>query len=89
MSNGIQYYYVEAEGNDGNKFILNAYGSEATELYDEVHRCVLCGRTISGTNRNYLITYFASKKRNLFVEPGCISILKKLEIAYGKEFFVG
>lgn len=88
MNNGIEYYYIEAEGMDGSKFIINAYGSEALDLFDEVHRCVICGRSIFGKNQDSLIAYRTDEKRNVFVEPGCVNILKKFEIAYGKEFFV-
>jgi hypothetical protein len=88
MNNGIEYYYIETEAADGSKFIINAYGSEALELFEEVHRCVICGRTICGRKESTkLITYHADEKRNLFVEPGCMNLLKKFEIAYGKEFF--
>jgi hypothetical protein len=88
MNNGIEYYYIETEAADGSKFIINAYGSEALELFEEVHRCVICGRTICGRKENTkLITYHVDEKRNLFVEPGCMNLLKKFEIAYGKEFF--
>ena len=52
MNNGIEYYYIETEGADGSKFIINAYGSEALELFEEVHRCVICGRTIDGSKEN-------------------------------------
>jgi len=88
MNNGIEYYYIEAEGMDGSKFIINAYGSEALDLFDEVHRCVICGRSILGKNQDSLIAYHTDEKRNVFVEPGCINLLKKFEIAYGREFFV-
>ena len=88
MNNGIEYYYIEAEGMDGSKFIINAYGSEALDLFDEVHRCVICGRSIFGKNQDSLIASHTGEKRNVFVEPGCVNILKKFEIAYGKEFFV-
>ena len=88
MNNGIEYYYIETEATDGSKFIINAYGSEALELFEEVHKCVICGRTICGTKENTkLITYHVDEKRNLFVEPGCMNLLKRFEIAYGKEFF--
>ncbi len=89
MNNGIEYYYIEVEGTDSSKFIINAYGSEALDLFEEVHRCVICGRPVCGRNGNAnLITYHTAEKRNLFVEPCCINLLKKFEIAYGKEFFV-
>jgi hypothetical protein len=88
MTNGIEYYFVETEGSDGSKFIINAYGSEALELFEEVHKCAICGKTIYMTTENTnLITYHADEKRNLFVEPHCMNILKKFEIVYGKEFF--
>jgi len=88
MNNGIEYYYIEAESIDGSKFIINAYGSEALDLFDEVHKCVICGRSMFGKNLNNLIAYPTDEKRNVFVEPGCINLLKKFEIAYGKEFFI-
>ena len=89
MTNGIEYYFVETEGSDGSKYIINAYGSEALELFEEVHKCAICGRTIYRTSENTnLVTYQADEKRNMFVEPHCMNLLKKFEIAYGKEFFV-
>lgn len=88
MANGIEFYFIETEGTDGSKYIINAYGSEALELFDEVHNCAICGKTIYQTTENTnLITYHADEKRNMFVEPHCMNLLKKFEIAYGKEFF--
>jgi len=37
MNNGIKYYYVEAARND-SKIIINAYGTQADELFSEVHK---------------------------------------------------
>ena len=89
MNNGIEYYYVEAEDTDGSRFIINAYGLEAEELFEEVHKCIICGRSIFKKNENAnLIRYQVDENRNLFVEANCINLLKKLEIAYGKEFFI-
>jgi hypothetical protein len=91
MNNGIEYYYIEVEGIDGSRFIINAYGAEADDLYEEVHRCIICGRSICGKNeenKKDLIRYQADENRNLFVEANCINLLKKFEIAYGKEFFI-
>jgi len=88
MTNGIEYYFVETEGTDGSKSIINAYGSEALQLFEEVHKCAICGRMIHmATENTKLITYHADEKRNMFVEPHCMNLLKKFEIAYGKEFF--
>ena len=36
MNNGIKYYYVEAECNE-TKVIINAYGRQAEELFNELH----------------------------------------------------
>jgi len=89
MNNGIEYYYVEAEDTDGSRFIINAYGLEAEDLFEEVHKCIICGRSIFRKNENAnLIRYQVEKNGNLFVEANCINLLKKLEIAYGKEFFI-
>jgi hypothetical protein len=89
MNNGIEYYYVEVEGTDGSRFIINAYGLEAEDLFEEVHKCIICGRSIFRKNENAnLIRYQVDENRNLFVEANCINLLKKLEIAYGKEFFI-
>jgi hypothetical protein len=61
----------------------------AEDLFEEVHNCVMCGRPIRGKNDNpILITRHADEKRNFFVEPGCMNLLKKFEIAYGKELYV-
>lgn len=58
------------------------------DLFEEVHNCVICGKPIRGKNENEIwVTYHPDEKRNLFVEPGCMNLLKKFEIAYGKEFF--
>jgi hypothetical protein len=37
MNNGIKYYYVEAECNE-SKVIINAYGKQAEELFEEAHK---------------------------------------------------
>ena len=37
MNNGIKYYYVQAEINE-SKVIINAYGREAEQLFEEVHK---------------------------------------------------
>jgi len=37
MNNGIEYYYVEIECDDG-KFMINAYGREADKLFTAVHQ---------------------------------------------------
>ena len=37
MNNGIKYYYVEATCND-TKMIINAYGTQADELFSEVYK---------------------------------------------------
>ena len=37
MNNGIRYYYVEVEINE-SKVIINAYGREAEQLFEEVHK---------------------------------------------------
>ena len=88
MTNGIEYYFIETEGSDGSKNIINAYGTEALELFEEVHKCAICGKTVYRTTENTnLITYHSSEKRSMFVEPNCMNLLKKFEIAYGKEFF--
>ena len=89
MNNGIEYYYIEVEGIDNSKFIINAYGSEAQDLFEEAHRCVICGRRIyENDDKAIMIRYGQDKKRDLFVEAGCMKLLKKFEIVYGKEFFV-
>ena len=89
MNNGIEYYYIEVEGIDNSKFIINAYGSEAQDLFEEAHRCVICGRRIyENDDKAIMIRYRQDKKRDLFVEAGCMKLLKKFEIVYGKEFFV-
>ena len=89
MNNGIEYYYIEVEGTDSSKFIINAYGSEAQDLFEEAHRCVICGRRICGNDdKTIMVRYRHDEKRDLFVEAGCMKLLKKFEIVYGKEFFV-
>ena len=89
MNNGIEYYYIEVEGTDSSKFIINAYGSEAQDLFEEAHRCVICGRRICGKDdKTIMVRYRHDEKRDLFVEAGCMKLLKKFEIVYGKEFFV-
>ena len=37
MNNGIKYYYIEAACND-SKIIINAYGTQAEELFSEVNK---------------------------------------------------
>ena len=43
MNNGIKYYYIEAEYKD-SKAIINAYGREAEELFEQVHRRTFFGK---------------------------------------------
>ena len=89
MNNGIEYYYIEVEAPDSSKFIINAYGSEAHDLFEEAHRCVICGRRIyEKDDKAIIIRYRHDKNRDVFVEAGCMKLLKKFEIVYGKEFFV-
>jgi hypothetical protein len=40
MNNGIKYFYVEGTGNDG-KIMINAYGTQAEELFNEVHKYLI------------------------------------------------
>ena len=59
------------------------------DLFEEVHNCVICGKPIREKKENEIwVTYHPNEKRNLFVEPGCRNLLKRFEIAYGKEFYV-
>jgi hypothetical protein len=89
MNNGIEYYYIEVEGTDTSKFIVNAYGSEAQDLFEEVHRCGMCGRSFCGKDdHTFMVRYRPDGKSDLFVEPRCMNLLKKFEVVYGKEFFV-
>ena len=37
MNNGIKYYYVEAEINK-SKVIINTYGRQAEQLFEELHK---------------------------------------------------
>ena len=37
MNNGIKYYYVEAEYNK-SKIIINAYGRQAEQLFEQVRK---------------------------------------------------
>lgn len=46
MNNGIKYYYVEAEINE-SKVIINAYGREAEQLFEEVHKHSILKNNIS------------------------------------------
>lgn len=46
MNNGIKYYYVEAEYNE-SKVIINAYGRQAEQLFEEVHNHLLLKNNIS------------------------------------------
>ena len=46
MSNGIKYYYVEAEYND-SKVIISAYDIQAEELFKEVHKYSFLKNNIS------------------------------------------
>ena len=46
MNNGIKYYYVEAEINK-SKVIINTYGRQAEQLFEEVHKHLLLKNNIS------------------------------------------
>lgn len=38
IANGLPYYFVEITSQNGSQYAIQAYGDEATELYDEVMR---------------------------------------------------
>ena len=38
VSNGIEYSYVGLKSKDGTDYLIQAYGKEAIELYDEATR---------------------------------------------------
>jgi hypothetical protein len=38
IANGLPYYFVEVTSQNGGQYAIQAYGDEATELYDEVMR---------------------------------------------------
>jgi hypothetical protein len=42
---GIEYYLVEITCDDGSQYGIQAFGDEALELFSEVHKCTLCGRS--------------------------------------------
>jgi hypothetical protein len=46
MNNGIKYYYVESEINE-SKVIINAYGRQAEQLFEEVHKHSILKNNIS------------------------------------------
>jgi hypothetical protein len=46
MNNGIKYYYVEA-GINKSKVIINAYGRQAEELFNEVHKYSILKNNLS------------------------------------------
>ena len=46
MNNGIKYYYVEAEINK-SKVIINTYGRQAEQLFEEVHKHLFLKNNIS------------------------------------------
>ena len=46
MNNGIKYYYIEGARNDG-KIMVNAYGKQAEQLFNEVHEYSILKNNIS------------------------------------------
>lgn len=90
---GIEYYFVEVTCDDGTQYGVQAFGDEALELFSEVHRCTLCGRSCAddfsdAKHRN-------SEKEELidgdwcsFDTGQCALLYKKFRCIYGETFTI-
>lgn len=85
MRNGIEYCFVEVTCNDGTQYGLQAYGEEAKELYNEVYRCIMCGRPPREPRKSLVVEETIDGKSYTFDSNGCALIFKKLKNVLGED----
>jgi hypothetical protein len=86
FSNGVEYYYVEVTCDDGKQYAIQGYGEEAEALFNEAHKCTVCGNPI-GEDRGELFREQNRDGRLVLIDNTCRVLKRKFESIYGLEFF--
>ncbi|MFZ0648230.1 MAG: hypothetical protein WAM27_08425 [Nitrososphaeraceae archaeon] len=87
MRNGIEYCFVEVTCDDCTQYGLQAYGEEATKLYNEAYKCIMCGRPPREPKRSVVVEETIDGKSYIFDSNGCALIFRKLKDIIRKEAF--
>jgi hypothetical protein len=87
LKNGTEYCFVEVTCDDCSQYGLQAFGEEATKLYDEVYKCIMCGRPPRMTRRSVIVEEKIDGRSYIFDTNGCALIFRKLKEVIGKEAF--
>jgi hypothetical protein len=87
--NGEEYCFVEVTCEDDVQYGIQAFGSEALELWIEANRCIMCGVRSPPeelTNKSQPIEEIIDGRHYSFDSDGCALIFKKLRSVYGRDF---
>ena len=87
LKNGTEYCFVEVTCDDCSQYGLQAFGEEATKLYNEVYKCIMCGRPPRMTRRSVIVEEKIDGRSYIFDTNGCALIFWKLKEVIGKEAF--
>jgi hypothetical protein len=87
LKNGTEYCFVEVTCDDCSQYGLQAFGEEATKLYNEVYKCIMCGRPPRMTRRSVIVEEKIDGRSYIFDTNGCALIFRKLKEVIGKEAF--
>ena len=87
LKNGTEYCFVEVTCDDCTQYGLQAFGEEATKLYNEVYKCIMCGRPPRMTRRSVIVEEKIDGRSYIFDTNGCALIFRKLKDVIGKEAF--
>jgi hypothetical protein len=85
MKNGMEYFFVEVTCSDGTQYGLQAFGEEASELYKEAYRCIMCGSAPREPKRSAVIEQSIDGKNYVFDSNGCALIYRRLRNVMGEE----
>jgi len=58
----MEYFFLEVTCSDGTQYGLQGYGEEASELYKEAYRCIMCGSAPGEPKRSAIIEQFIDGK---------------------------
>jgi hypothetical protein len=72
---------------NSSQYGLQAFGEEATKLYNEVYKCIMCGRPPRMTRRSVIVEEKIDGRSYIFDTNGCALIFRKLKEVNGKEAF--
>jgi hypothetical protein len=87
LKNGTEYCFVEVTCDDCSQYGLQAFGEEAMKLYNEVYKCIMCGRPPRITSHSVIVEEKIDGRSYIFDTNGCALIFRKLKEVIGKEAF--